>query len=361
LQYNFKKVTKNYLFTSSRLGFRNWQRDDLDEFAALNADPIVMAHFPSVLSREETADFIDRLIAHFDRHGYNYFAVEVIDTSEFIGFIGLAYRTYEADFCPATDIGWRLKASAWSKGYATEGALRCLRFAFEELKLQRVISTCPLTNTKSEKVMKKTGMTKMGEFDHPHLKSHPDLERCQWYEIQSDPLLVAYSRQESERLIYRRTDLKDVAAWSEFFVNNDRLRFLAIHSKESEEELAKRWIAIQLERYSADGFGHLAVELKSTGKLVAMGGILSRDLNGKEEFEIAYSVIPSEWGQGYATEIAMTMKGFSMRHISAARFISIIDVENTDSAKVAVKNGMKVLFQTQFKGMNVNVFGIEKQ
>ncbi|MCZ4408190.1 GNAT family N-acetyltransferase [Cryomorphaceae bacterium 1068] len=176
-------MTNQYVFTSERLGFRNWSLDDLDEFSELNADPAVMEHFPAALTREETTEFIHRLIAHYDKHGYNYFATEIIGTGELIGFIGLAYQTYEAPFCPATDIGWRLKKSAWAKGYATEGARRCLKYAFEELKLDRVISTCTLSNVNSEKVMKKIGMTRVGEFKHPRLEAFPDYENCVWYEV----------------------------------------------------------------------------------------------------------------------------------------------------------------------------------
>lgn len=178
-------MTNKYLFTSERLGFRNWSIEDLDEFVQLNADPKVMEHFPATLTREETAGFIDRLIAHFEKHGYNYFAVETLESNEFIGFIGLAYQTYDMPFLPATDIGWRLKKSSWGKGYATEGARRCLKFAFEELKLKRIVSTCTLRNVNSENVMKKIGMTRMGEFDHPKLADYPEYRRCVWYEIQN--------------------------------------------------------------------------------------------------------------------------------------------------------------------------------
>jgi RimJ/RimL family protein N-acetyltransferase len=159
--------------------------DDLNEFAQINADADVMEHFPATLTREETTDFIHRLIAHYDEHSYNYFATEIIGTGELIGFVGLAYQTYDAPFCPATDIGWRLKKSAWGKGYATEGARRCLKFAFEEIKLERVISTCTLSNVNSENVMKKIGMTRMGEFDHPRLEDYPEYRRCVWYQMQN--------------------------------------------------------------------------------------------------------------------------------------------------------------------------------
>ncbi len=176
-------MKEKYIFKSERLGFRNWRKDDLPEFSEINADSEVMEHFPNPLTQQETKDFIDRLQSHYDRNGYNYFATELLDTGELIGFIGLAFQNYEAEFTPATDIGWRLKRSAWGKGYATEGAVRCLEFAFRDLKLNRVISTCTLNNKKSENVMKKIGMVKMGEFNHPKLKDYPGYEKCIWYEI----------------------------------------------------------------------------------------------------------------------------------------------------------------------------------
>jgi RimJ/RimL family protein N-acetyltransferase len=170
---------------------------------------------------------------------------------------------------------------------------------------------------------------------------------------------VDYANQESERLIYRRATLDDIPAWAEFFVDNDRLHFFDFDLSKAKEELAEQWIVKQFERYSTNGYGHLAVELKSTGELIAMGGILPRKINGRSEFEIGYSVNPRYWGKGYATEIAMTMKTFAMHHIDTSRFISIIDLENHQSANVAMKNGMKVLFQTDFMGAEVNIYGIE--
>jgi RimJ/RimL family protein N-acetyltransferase len=173
----------NYVFQSERLGFRFWKQDDLPVFAAMNADKMVMSHFPSILSKAESQEFLDRLLVHQQKWGYCYFAVELLATKEFIGFIGLANPKYEAEFMPATDVGWRLIKLAWGKGYATEGAKRCMQYAFEELKLPKVVSTCPATNLLSERVMQKIGMRKMGEFLHPKLKDYPELENCIWYEI----------------------------------------------------------------------------------------------------------------------------------------------------------------------------------
>lgn len=176
-------MKKNYIFKSERLGFRNWSDNDLTEFAKINADSEVMEHFPKPLTKQETVELINRLSSNCSENGYCYFATETLHNGELIGFIGLALQDYETDFTPAVDIGWRLKKSAWGKGYATEGARKCLEFAFNELNLEKIISTCTENNTKSENVMKKIGMEQMGKFNHPKLKKYPEYEKCVCYEI----------------------------------------------------------------------------------------------------------------------------------------------------------------------------------
>ena len=142
-----------------------------------------MEHFPELLSRSEVENLKKRLNNHFIENGFTYYAIEVLDTKEFIGMIGLAFQKYESDFTPAIDIGWRLKKSAWGKGYATEGAKRCLEFGFKELDISKIISVCVIKNTNSKNVMKKIVMTKIGEFDHPKMAPYPEYRRHFCYEI----------------------------------------------------------------------------------------------------------------------------------------------------------------------------------
>ncbi|WP_194767608.1 GNAT family N-acetyltransferase [Tamlana sp. I1] len=185
-------MNTNYLFTSQRLGFRNWVKNDLTAFAKMNADESVMKYFPKPLTKNETVNFIERLQNHYLKYGYNYFAVEILETGEFIGFIGLAYQDYETNFTPATDIGWRLIKSAWGKGFATEGANRCLEYAFITLNLDKIIATCTENNSKSEQVMIKIGMNKLTTFKHPKLKAYPHLENCLCYEISKNEWIKYY-------------------------------------------------------------------------------------------------------------------------------------------------------------------------
>lgn len=173
---------KSYLFTSARLGFRNWSAMDLEEMAAINADQAVMEFFPRLTTKEETANFIQRMEKQWTEKGFCYFAVDQLENNEFIGFIGLSEQTFEAPFTPCIDIGWRLRKTAWNQGFATEGAARCLEFAFHDLNLQKIVAVAPKINVRSEQVMKKIGMKKLGEFEHPLLGDCERLKVCVLYE-----------------------------------------------------------------------------------------------------------------------------------------------------------------------------------
>jgi RimJ/RimL family protein N-acetyltransferase len=167
-----------------------------------------------------------------------------------------------------------------------------------------------------------------------------------------------YFSHQSDRLQFRALSENDINSWLEFFEGNDRLAFLGIDVNKDYHTLATEWISKQLERYQADGFGHLAVIEKSSGAFIGMGGILVRELEGEKVFEIAYSLKPVYWNQGYGTEIAQQLKQFGIENQIATNFISIIHKENEASIHVARKNGMKILRETNFMGMEVFVFGL---
>ena len=113
---------------TERLRLRRWRAEDREPYAALNADPVVMEHFPALMTRAESDAFADRIEAHFAEHGYGLWALE--DETGFLGFTGLMWATFEAPFTPALEVGWRLARHAWGKGYATEAAVASLQRGF---------------------------------------------------------------------------------------------------------------------------------------------------------------------------------------------------------------------------------------
>lgn len=178
-----KEVQKNYIFQSNRLGFRDWLASDIKIMSEINVDPTVMEFFPALQSEKETLEFIERMQSQLKEKGFCYFAVDKLETNEFIGFIGLSEQNFEADFTPCIDIGWRIRVEEWNNGYATEGAKRCLEYAFHDLGIKKINSIAPLINVRSEAVMKKIGMHKVKNFIHPRLHDTPRLQECVLYEI----------------------------------------------------------------------------------------------------------------------------------------------------------------------------------
>ena len=172
---------------TQRLLLRPWRDSDRAPFAALNSDPKVMEHFPRVSTREESEAFADAIIARMTAQGFGLWAVEVPGTSDFIGFIGLN----PADAVlgrPVLEIGWRLAAEHWGRGYATEGARASLAHAFDALGREEIVSFTTTRNQRSRHVMEKLGMIRRPEddFDHPRVPPTWSGRRHVLYRITAD-------------------------------------------------------------------------------------------------------------------------------------------------------------------------------
>ena len=161
-----------FIRETSRLRLRSWEPKDLVPFSEMNADPVVMTHFPDVISHEESKAMMERCIQHWEAHGFGIAVVESKTTSEFLGTAGLMHPRFDSFFTPCVEIGWRFVAAHWNQGYATEAAQELLRFGFEDLKLPEIVSMTSLGNLPSRRVMEKLGMTYQRDFDHPSIPKH---------------------------------------------------------------------------------------------------------------------------------------------------------------------------------------------
>jgi len=171
------------VLATERLLLRGWREEDLEPFAKLNADPRVMEYFPSTMTREESDAFVEYIVGHFAERGFGLWAVEAPGVAPFVGFVGLNAPTFEAHFTPCVEIGWRLDAPFWGKGYATEAARAALAFGFEEAGLEEILSWTTPLNAPSVAVMKRLGMRFDGEFDHPRLPEGHRLRRHVLYRL----------------------------------------------------------------------------------------------------------------------------------------------------------------------------------
>jgi RimJ/RimL family protein N-acetyltransferase len=174
--------------TTERLLLREWRDADREPFARMNADPRVMEYFPETLSRDESDAMVDRVRAVWARNGFGWWAAELRETGEFIGFIGLNVPSFEAHFTPCVEIGWRLAAEHWNRGLATEGARESLRFGFGELGLREIVAFTVPANARSRRVMEKLGMThdSADDFDHPRIAEGHLLRRHVLYRVRAE-------------------------------------------------------------------------------------------------------------------------------------------------------------------------------
>lgn len=174
---------------TSRLLLRRWRDADRAPFAAMNADRVVMEHFPSTLTGVESDDLVDRFEQHFEERGYGLWAVEVLGGEPFIGFVGLNSwdSDFDAPFTPAVEVGWRFAADHWGRGFATEGAAAAVAFAFGELRLDDIVSFTVVANQPSRRVMERLGMTHdpADDFDHPRLPEGHPMRRHMLYRLRA--------------------------------------------------------------------------------------------------------------------------------------------------------------------------------
>ena len=171
-----------------RLILRQWQACDFDAFADLNADLDVMRYFPSTLSKNESDLLARRFQNSIKEYGWGFWAVELKENQQFIGFVGLANQAEKFTFSPCVEIGWRFAQQYWHQGYATEAAQQCLAFAFEKLALEQLVSFTSVLNQASEKVMQRLGMDYVENFMHPALDKNHALAEHVLYRIQNPKL-----------------------------------------------------------------------------------------------------------------------------------------------------------------------------
>ena len=173
---------------TARLLLRGWPDGDRAGFAQLNADPEVMRHFPSTLSAAASDRLVDAIVEGWETNGYGLWAVERLDDGRFLGFTGLSRPSFQAAFMPAVEVGWRLGREAWGHGYATEAAGSALRFGFETIGLEEIVSFTVPANVRSMAVMERLGMTHdpADDFEHPRLPVGHSLRRHVLYRLRRD-------------------------------------------------------------------------------------------------------------------------------------------------------------------------------
>jgi RimJ/RimL family protein N-acetyltransferase len=132
--------------------------DDVDALALLHAQESFWRYpFGRGWSRDETEAFLERTIARYADPGIGVCAAVVRDTRELAGWVGLAVPEFLPEILPAVEVGWRLGKQFWGRGYATEAGAAWLRYGFDVLGLDEIVSIYEPDNVASRAVMDRLG------------------------------------------------------------------------------------------------------------------------------------------------------------------------------------------------------------
>lgn len=174
-----------------RITLRRWRDADLEPFAQMNANPEVMRLMPKPLDAAESAVFLQRIRESFAKQGFGLWALDV--GGSFAGYVGLSQPRFEAPFTPCWEVGWRLRRAYWGHGYATEGGLLSLGYAFRDADIEEVVSFAALDNARSRRVMERLGMARdpAEDFDHPLVEAGHPLARHCLYRLRRSPAVLA--------------------------------------------------------------------------------------------------------------------------------------------------------------------------
>jgi RimJ/RimL family protein N-acetyltransferase len=154
---------------TQRLVLRRFTMADVDNLVRLDADPGVM-HFITggiPTAREEIEqEILPAFLAYYERfEGYGFWAAIEKPTGQFLGWFHL--RPREGASLDEAELGYRLRKSAWGKGYATEGSRALIRMGFTEFGVRRVVAETMAVNLASRRVMEKAGLTLARSFHRP--------------------------------------------------------------------------------------------------------------------------------------------------------------------------------------------------
>lgn len=151
---------------TERLFLREWGEGDGDRFEAVMNTAPVMRHLGGVQDRATWEAALGRILGFQRDFGHTFWLVERREDGELLGFCGLKRVNSEGtDLTGQFEIGWRLRESAWGKGYAKEAAIASLDLAFNQFGADHVLALTIPPNTESQGLMRRLGMARCEDLD----------------------------------------------------------------------------------------------------------------------------------------------------------------------------------------------------
>lgn len=153
------------ILETERLILREMNPNDYDDLYAVLADSDIMEHYPYNFDEARVRNWITRNMERYEKDGFGLWAVVLKETGKMIGDCGITMQNIHGKLLP--EVGYHIRADHQRKGYASEAAAACIRYAFENLDFPAVYSYMKYTNIPSQKAAMKNGMKLIGEYEDP--------------------------------------------------------------------------------------------------------------------------------------------------------------------------------------------------
>lgn len=175
----------NAAIETERLVLRRLTPEDFDAVRRIHSDPEVMAIYGGPFTEQGTRDFIQRNLDRYAKDGVGFYAITLKDSGELIACGGIIMQPTDQGIEP--EIGYQVRRDQQGRGYATEMARACMKYAFEVLGTDHIISLIRPDNMPSRRVAEKNGLAVDREFlwrDQLHLVYR--MTKSQWEKLTSD-------------------------------------------------------------------------------------------------------------------------------------------------------------------------------
>lgn len=162
------------ILETERLYLREMNQADFSSLCKILQDKDVMYAYEHAFDDAEAQEWLDKQIKRYNQYGFGLWAVILKEDDEMIGQCGLTMQ--DCNNRQVLEVGYLFQKAFWHKGYASEAAMACKKYAFEVLNADEVFSIIRDTNIASQNVAKRNGMTVTERFtkhyysvDMPHL------------------------------------------------------------------------------------------------------------------------------------------------------------------------------------------------
>ncbi|WP_236354734.1 GNAT family N-acetyltransferase [Konateibacter massiliensis] len=154
----------NYVIETKELALRELTMNDFMLWYQILSDQETMQYYPRVFDMDKTRGWIDWNLDNYKRYGFGLWAIILKDTNQFIGDCGITMQNIYGDGNLFPEIGYHVDKRFWCKGYASQAAKACLRYAYENTDLNEIFCYQRWTNIPSKKVAEKIGMLLRKEY-----------------------------------------------------------------------------------------------------------------------------------------------------------------------------------------------------